>query len=94
VQRWNIEEPGPAFDSRFGAVAAVLGLQIRRTSLKSLAPNVHWHLAAPDRTGTLEATWLIDADEAWLCVRDNRRAKWVDPMAAAILKLLRSVRDP
>ena|SRR5579862_5498050 len=88
MTRWEIESPGRAFAHKLELAAAELSLKSERTSLKSLGSNVHWHLSHPGRAGTLEATWLIDADQAWLCVRANRRADWIEPTVHALLALL------
>ncbi|MHB8637932.1 MAG: hypothetical protein ACYC96_15840 [Fimbriimonadaceae bacterium] len=86
MQRWNVEAPGPDFCERLEAAAAELGLGLWRTTLRSLPPNVHWHLRSPGVAGTLEVTWLTEVDRAWLSTRANRQAEWVRPMAEALLK--------
>jgi len=89
VERWKFADVSPGFDVRLEQVARDLGLRSQRFALKSLPTNVHWHFVMEGATGTLEATWLIDSQQAWLSVRANRHADWVDLAAGTLIRRLR-----
>ena len=87
-QRWDFDDAQAGFDERLETAGQALGLTVRRFVLKSLPTNVHWHFGIEGTTGTLEATWLIDSQTAWLSVRSNRNAEWVDGAVVALLRRL------
>ena len=94
MKRWEFDRVLPGFDLRLERVAQELGLRSKRFVLKSLPANVHWHFGIKGATGTLEGTWLIDSEQAWLVVRANRHADWVDAAANALVQRLSELDPP
>jgi hypothetical protein len=85
MRRWNLDVASCGFDDRFEKLIAELGLEYHRTILKSLPSNAHWHIRKKGSKGTLEATWLIEAEEAWVSLRANREAIWAADAAESIV---------
>jgi len=83
VTRWDLH-PRADFELWFETTLSELGLSFERTTLKSLPPNVHWHIRRPGSKGVLEATWIRNG-EAWLSVHSNRQAEWIHQMVELIL---------
>lgn len=83
MTRWELA-PRPDFEAWFEGVLTELGLEFERVTLKSLPPNVHWHIRKAGSKGVLEATW-IRTGEAWLSVHANRQSDWIHQMVNTIL---------
>jgi hypothetical protein len=65
--------------------AAELGLTIAlRSTLRSYAGSVHWHLRREGRRGTLEATLWPSRPRLWLKTHSGRAAAWIEPAAAQL----------
>ncbi|MES2621221.1 MAG: hypothetical protein V4615_10245 [Bacteroidota bacterium] len=47
-------------------------------SLKSLAPNIHWHYKKGKTKGTLEITLLTQTNQIALSCKQNRGGDWID----------------
>lgn len=88
VERWDIARPQDSFPDRLEQAARVLGLQVQRHALKSLPPNIHWHLKKPGMVGVLEVTFLTETKEAWLSVHSNRQASWIEGAVKDLLDAL------
>jgi len=88
VERWDLADASPGFDTRLEQAARELGLRVQRFPLRSLPAKVHWHFGVQGAKGTLEATWLIDSERAWLSVHANRRGDWVDAAAKSLIERL------
>jgi hypothetical protein len=88
MRRWEFDEASAGFDARLDLAAQELGLSSKRHILKSLPANVHWHFGKVGAKGTLEATWLPDAQKAWLAVRSNRSGDWIEEAATKLIERL------
>lgn len=66
-----------------------LGLhQTMKGTLKSLPPNIHWHLKKPGNKGVCEVTLLLQTREVTVNCKANRRGEWIEEAA---LNLQRSL---
>ncbi|HLP53247.1 MAG TPA: hypothetical protein VK154_20300 [Chitinophagales bacterium] len=53
-------------------------------SLKSIAPNTHWHFKKGKQKGVLEITLMHQTGEIILSVHQNRRGGWEDEMMRSL----------
>jgi hypothetical protein len=48
------------------------------TTLKSLAPNTHWHFKKGKERGVLEITLFDNSNEVLIQVQDGRKGEWIE----------------
>lgn len=91
MREWHIASVSDDFEYRIESISIELGLIVRRTKLKTLPHNLHWHFSMPNRRGVLELTLLIDDRRAWFSVHENRMSDWIDSIREELQRLLKSV---
>lgn len=77
MQKYELRDQGADYGEALLAFAESFNLECKETTLRSLPPNLHWHLRKPLEKGTLEITWLRETGETWIAVHSNRMGDWI-----------------
>ena len=72
------------------AAAEIGGRITLEGTLRSYVGSLHWHVQAPQETGTLEVTWWPTRQQLWVSLHANRSGTWAAEAFPRLVNALRS----